>query len=143
MPHQSCGHNRCVVSIAIAMLSLAMVPSTTIAQMQAQADIILPGGRSSAATFTVGDLTITSPQVWAMPAGDKVAAGYLKITNNGIPPDRFLSAATGMAERVEIREVSIKDGVVKVRVAARRTRNQARRDCRTAIRRLSFVVQGP
>jgi copper(I)-binding protein len=61
------------------------------------------GARSDAAIFKFGDLTVTSAQIWTLPAGDKVAAGYLKITNTGTAPDRFVSATSDMARRAEIR----------------------------------------
>ena len=110
MTHQVSGLSR-FLSVAVAMLSFIASTSTTTAQIQDRGG---QGAKSDATTFKLGDLTVTSPQVWEMPAGDKVAAGYLKISNNGSAPDRLVGATSDMAGRVEIRVVSMNDGVVKV-----------------------------
>ncbi len=69
----------------------------------------------SAGEFNVGDLKIE--QVWsrATPKGATVGAGYLKITNTGAEPDRLLSAAAKFAGRVEIHEMSMDGGIMRMR----------------------------
>ncbi len=69
-------------------------------------------------TFKVGDLVVVSPWTRATPGGAKIAGGYLKITNNGKSPDRLVGAATASADRVEIHEMSMTDGVMKMRQLA-------------------------
>ena len=98
------------LAIAIALPGL---PSAAIAQMQMD-----HGGRGAmtgVATFKVGDLTVTSPWTRATPGGAKIAGGYLKITNNGTAPDRFTGAKSDVSNRVEIHEMSMSDGVMKMR----------------------------
>jgi periplasmic copper chaperone A len=107
-------------SLAIAILGLAAIhpdahaaEMTTIAQAQME-----HGGQSATsgvATFKLGDLTVTSPWTRATPGGAKIAGGYLKITNNGTAPDRFVGAKSDTSDRVEIHEMSMSDGVMKMR----------------------------
>jgi copper(I)-binding protein len=107
-------------SVAIAMLGLIAVhPNaraaalTTIAQ--AQPEHSGQSATSGVATFKLGDLTVTSPWTRATPGGAKIAGGYLKITNNGTTPDRFVGAKSDASDRVEIHEMSMSDGVMKMR----------------------------
>jgi copper(I)-binding protein len=86
---------------------------TSIAQAQME-----QGGQSAtsgAATFKLGDLTVTSPWTRATPGGAKIAGGYLKITNNGATSDRFVRAKSEEADHLEIHEMSMSDGVMKMR----------------------------
>ncbi|MDO8980006.1 MAG: DUF1775 domain-containing protein [Afipia sp.] len=71
--------------------------------------------QSGSDTFKIGDLVVASPWTRATPGGAKIAGGYLKITNNGKSPDRLVGAVTASADRVEIHEMSMTDGVMKMR----------------------------
>ena len=120
MTHRSPRRSGFGPSMAIAMLGLIAVHAdaraaemTTTAQAQME-----PGGQSAAsgvATFKLGDLTVTSPWTRATPGGAKIAGGYLKITNNGASADRFVGAKSDTSDRVEIHEMSMSDGVMKMR----------------------------
>jgi uncharacterized protein YcnI/copper(I)-binding protein len=66
-------------------------------------------------TFKVGDLVVASPWTRATPGGAKIAGGYLKITNNGNSADRLVKATASITDRVEIHEMSMTDGVMKMR----------------------------
>lgn len=66
-------------------------------------------------TFKIGDLVVVSPWTRATPGGAKIAGGYLKITNNGKSADRLVGAASAAADHVEIHEMSMNDGVMKMR----------------------------
>jgi copper(I)-binding protein len=86
---------------------------TTVAQAQME-----HGGQSAmsgVATFKLGNLTVTSPWTRATPGGAKIAGGYLKITNNGTSADRFVGTKSDVSDRVEIHEMSMSDGVMKMR----------------------------
>src|ERR1700716_2394767 len=113
MTHQSAGWCRSVLSFAVATLGLIAIPSITIGQTTT--DHGGPGAASGAATFKLGDLTVTSPWTRATPGGAKIAGGYLKITNNGTTPDRFIGVKSDPSDRVEIHEMSMSDGVMKMR----------------------------
>jgi copper(I)-binding protein len=107
-------------SVAIAMLGLIVVhPNARAAAMttvaQAQMEHGGQGATSGVATFTLGDLTVTSPWTRATPGGAKIAGGYLKISNNGTSADRFVGAKSDVTDHVEIHEMSMSDGVMKMR----------------------------
>jgi copper(I)-binding protein len=120
MTHRSLRRSGFLPSVAIAMLGLIAVSPdagaaemTTIAQAQME-----QGGQSatsSAATFKLGDLTVTSPWTRATPGGAKIAGGYLKVTNSGASADRFVGAKSEVTDHIEIHEMSMSDGVMKMR----------------------------
>ena len=69
-------------------------------------------------TYKVGDLLVVAPWTRATPSGAKIAGGYLKVTNSGTSTDRLTGATTAGADRVEIHEMSMTDGVMKMRPLA-------------------------
>jgi copper(I)-binding protein len=73
------------------------------------------GAAAGAGTVKVGDITITAPWTRATPGGAKVAGGYLKLTNNGAAADKFIGGATDIAGRVEIHEMAMDGGVMRMR----------------------------
>jgi periplasmic copper chaperone A len=54
-------------------------------------------GQAYAQAVKVGDLQIDQPWSRATPAGAKVAAGYLVITNTGSSPDRLTGGSSPAA----------------------------------------------
>lgn len=62
-----------------------------------------------------GDLVITQAWSRATPGGAKIAGGYLTIENKGATADRLIGAAMEVAARVEVHEMSMKDGVMTMR----------------------------
>jgi periplasmic copper chaperone A len=120
MTDRSPRRNGFLPSVAVAMLGLLAVhPDARAAEMmtiaQAQMDHGAKGAMAGSATFKLGDLTVTSPWTRATPGGAKIAGGYLKITNNGTSADRFVGAKSDATDRVEIHEMSMSDGVMKMR----------------------------
>ena len=74
------------------------------------------GGEAAlAAEFKAGDISIEAPWSRATPGGAKVGAGYLTIKNGGAAPDRLVSATADIAEHTEIHEMSMTDGMMKMR----------------------------
>src|SRR5512147_2621192 len=65
--------------------------------------------------FKVGDLQIGHPWARATPKGASVGGGYLKITNTGTAPDRRISGSSEVAGRFEVHEMSMDNGVMKMR----------------------------
>jgi copper(I)-binding protein len=63
----------------------------------------------------VGDLQISAPWARATPKGAQIGGGYLKITNTGTVPDRLLGGSTDVARKVEVHEMSMDKGVMKMR----------------------------
>jgi copper(I)-binding protein len=119
MTHRSLRRNGFLPSAVIAMLGLiAFRPDARAAEMTTAQAQIEQGGQSATsgvATYKLGDLTVTSPWTRATPGGAKIAGGYLKITNNGTSADRFVGAKSAEADHVEIHEMSMNDGVMKMR----------------------------
>jgi periplasmic copper chaperone A len=52
------------------------------------------------------------------PDGARVAGGFLRITNTGTQPDRLVSGAVPFAKRLEVHEMSMDAGVMKMRELA-------------------------
>jgi copper(I)-binding protein len=87
----------------------------------AAASMLLAGSavaQNASRTYKVGPLVIEAPWARATPAGAKVAGGYLKITNNGQQPDRLVGGSLPVASGVEIHEMSMTDGVMRMRKLA-------------------------
>ncbi|MBI5319839.1 copper chaperone PCu(A)C [Bradyrhizobium sp.] len=62
-----------------------------------------------------GDLVITQPWSRATPSGAKVAGGYLTVENKGKSVDRLVSGSAEIAGRIEIHEMAMDGGVMKMR----------------------------
>jgi copper(I)-binding protein len=113
MIQQFARHARSLLGIAVTALGLIAVPAMTFAQTQP--DHGVQGAMAGSATFKLGDLTVTSPWTRATPGGAKIAGGYLKITNSGASADRFTGAKSEEADHLELHEMSMSDGVMKMR----------------------------
>ena len=61
------------------------------------------------------DLDVISAWSRATPKGAQVASGYLTIVNRGAAADRLLSASTKIADKVEIHQMAVQDGVMTMR----------------------------
>ena len=59
-------------------------------------------------------------QAWsrATPAAAPVGAGYLALTNRGAEADRLIGGSTEIAARIEVHEMSMDNGVMKMRELA-------------------------
>ncbi len=85
--------------LAAAMLSLAAFPAI-------------------AEEFKAGDITIDQPWSRATPKGSTVGVGYLVIHNHGEGPDRLVSASADFAGAVAIHEMTMDNGVMRMREMA-------------------------
>jgi len=72
----------------------------------------------SAHEYKVGSLQIGHPWARATPKSAPVGGGYLKITNTGDAPDRLVSGSVEVADRFEVHEMSMDNGVMKMRPAS-------------------------
>jgi copper(I)-binding protein len=68
-----------------------------------------------APSYNAGALQITQPWSRATPKGAEVAGAYFKITNTGTTPDRLVGGSSPVAGRFEIHEMSMDNGVMKMR----------------------------
>ena len=70
---------------------------------------------ASAADVKAGDLVVSQAWSRATPGGAKVAGGFLTITNNGKADDRLVAITADVAGRTEVHEMSMDNGVMKMR----------------------------
>src|SRR5947208_16132965 len=70
---------------------------------------------ANAADYKAGTLDISDPWSRATPKGSSVAAGYMKIKNNGSTPDRLIGGSSDVASKFEVHEMKMEDGVAKMR----------------------------
>jgi len=73
---------------------------------------------ASAHEYKAGSLEIKHPWSRATPKGATVAGGYLKIINTGTAPDRLIGGSTEVAGKFEIHEMSMDQGIMKMRPVA-------------------------
>ena len=62
-----------------------------------------------------GDLVISQAWSRATPVGAKVAGAYLTVENTGTAADRLIGGSGDVAGRVEIHEMAVDNGVMKMR----------------------------
>jgi copper(I)-binding protein len=65
--------------------------------------------------YKVGAIEIDHPWSRAVPKGASVAAGYLTIRNTGSAPDRLMSGSTPVAGTMQVHEMSMDNGVMRMR----------------------------
>ena len=68
-----------------------------------------------AAETKAGDLVITQAWSRATPGGAKVGGGYLTIENKGSAPDRLIGGTADVADKVEVHEMAMSNGVMTMR----------------------------
>lgn len=68
-----------------------------------------------AAAGQQGAVVVEEPWARATPPGAPNGAGYLTIRNPGAEPDRLVAAASPRAARVELHQMTIADGVARMR----------------------------
>jgi periplasmic copper chaperone A len=76
---------------------------------------LLSVAAAHAAEVKAGDLVISGAWSRATPGGAKVAGGYLTIENKGTAADRLVAGSAEVAGRFEIHEMSMDNGVMKMR----------------------------
>jgi len=69
----------------------------------------------SADEYRLGHLQINDPYTRTTPPMAAVAGGFMTVTNNGTESDTFLGGSAGFVEAVEIHEMSMADGIMKMR----------------------------
>jgi len=62
-----------------------------------------------------GDLVISQAWSRATPKGAKTGGGYLTIENKGSAPDRLIGGSADVAGNVQVHEMSMEGGVMKMR----------------------------
>lgn len=90
-------------SIAIVMAALTFVATSTFPSFAEHAQMVM-----------AGDIKIEKSWTRATPNGAKVGGAFLLLTNTGKEADRLIAASSDVAAKVEIHEMSMNDGVMKM-----------------------------
>lgn len=91
----------------------------TIARMARLAlAVAVLAGTAPAVAAELDALVLESAWARATPPGAAVAAGYLTVTNTGEVPARLVGGDSAAAARIEIHEMAIADGVMRMRELA-------------------------
>src|SRR5204863_239312 len=75
----------------------------------------LIGASARAEDVKAGDLVITQGWSRATLGGAKTGGGFLTIENKGSAPDKLIGANADIAGKVEVHEMAMHDGVMKMR----------------------------
>lgn len=70
---------------------------------------------ASAVCAQAADVMVMNPWARATPPGASVGAAYMTLHNEGATEDRLVSATTDAADHVEVHEMSMDKGVMKMR----------------------------
>lgn len=73
---------------------------------------------SHAADVMAGKLKISSAWARATPKGANVGGGYVTVTNTGSEPDKLVGGSTPVSSKLEIHEMKMDNGVMKMRPVA-------------------------
>ena len=73
------------------------------------------GAPACAEDIKAGDLVISQAWSRATPGGAKIGGGYMTIENKGTTPDRLIHCSGDIAGKVEVHEMSMKNGVMTMR----------------------------
>lgn len=68
--------------------------------------------------YKLGAIDITHPWARATPKGAKVAGGYMTLVNTGADADRLVAVSTPAAGRVELHEMAVENGIMRMRPLA-------------------------
>jgi periplasmic copper chaperone A len=109
----------------------------------AVAALAVSGVPLAAQETRLGDLVIQQPWTRAVGERAQAAAGYLVIRNAGSAPDRLIAAATPRARVVELHEMAMTDGVMRMRPIAGGIALPPGREVRLAPGGLHLMLIGP
>lgn len=82
---------------------------------------------SFAHEYNVGAIHIGHPWSRVVPQGSNVASGYLVIENKGTTADRLIGGSTEIAGRFEIHQMTMNNGIMKMRELERASRSRRAR----------------
>jgi periplasmic copper chaperone A len=79
---------------------------------------LLSAAPALARDFTAGTVKIANPWTRITPPSAKVAGGFMTLTNTGATSDRLLSGSSPVSGRIEVHEMSLDGGIMKMRELA-------------------------
>jgi periplasmic copper chaperone A len=97
------------------MRSGARKPSMNAKSLLLAAALALAASGAPAHDYKAGAITINHPWARATPQGASVGAGYFSLTNTGTTPDRLVGGTAAAAEQVELHQMTMVDGVMRMR----------------------------
>ncbi|WP_417685220.1 copper chaperone PCu(A)C [Roseibium sp.] len=83
--------------------------------LAAAAMMSLVASSSFASDVAKGDITVSKTWTRATPPKAMAGGGFAEITNSGSEDDRLVAASSPAAGRVELHEMAVNDGVMKMR----------------------------
>jgi copper(I)-binding protein len=86
-----------------------------IARLSLLLAVALASAALAQAPYRVGAIEVTQPWVSATPNAALTAVAYATIVNRGAVPDRLISASSLVARSVELHEMSMAGGVMRMR----------------------------
>jgi periplasmic copper chaperone A len=89
-------------------------PLASLAMLAAMVNC-LAAAPARAEEVKAGDLVISQAWSRATPGGAKTGGGFLTIENKGSAPDRLVAVSGDFAGKIEVHEMSVKDGVMTMR----------------------------
>ncbi|MDA8870066.1 copper chaperone PCu(A)C [Rhizobiaceae bacterium] len=105
-------------ALATLLLTTPLLLQPTIATATDTGGHAMKSDAATGGSATVGELVIDAAWTRQTPPGAKVAGGYLTVTNNGTTADRLIGGSASFAERVEVHEMSVTDGVTRMAALA-------------------------
>ena len=81
----------------------------------AAAAALLSALPAAAHDYRAGDIAIGHPWTRAIGAAAPTAAGYMSLRNAGTAPDRLIAASSPRARSIEIHEMTMTEGVMRMR----------------------------
>lgn len=76
---------------------------------------VLPTSPGHAHDYRTGEVAIAHPWTRAVGASAPTAAGYMVLRNEGSAPDRLIAASTPRARAIEMHQMSMADGIMRMR----------------------------
>lgn len=77
--------------------------------------LALLSGSAFAQGYKVGPLDVDHPWARATPKSAPVGGGFLTVTNTGATADRLVSVTAAVSDKVELHEMSMEGGIMKMR----------------------------
>ncbi len=94
---------------------LAVTAALIMLPMAAIAHDMTANQAETSSMQTAGTLQIMDARLRATPPNARVAAGYMNVRNAGADADRLIGGTADFADKVEIHEMSMEGGVMKMR----------------------------